>query len=120
VSLYHDKPNAFRIDDEAIAHTLAPHASIAVATSRREARLARAMDARKEVDQATGILMERHNLTSDQASGVLRRYSQDTNTKLHDVARQVITSRATHGTDLTRPGRPRQEPRKLPAAPAAS
>jgi hypothetical protein len=39
------------------------------------------------------ILMERHNLTSDQAFDVLRRYSQQTNTKLRDVGQQVIDSR---------------------------
>jgi AmiR/NasT family two-component response regulator len=43
-----------------------------------------------------GMLMERHNLTSDQAFGVLRRYSQDSNTKLQSVAEQVIATRRSH------------------------
>jgi GAF domain-containing protein len=93
LSLYHDKPNGFSCDDEAIAHILARHASIALATARREAQLIQRVDARKLVGQAQGILMERHNLTADQAFDVLRRYSQDTNTKLRDVAQQVIDNR---------------------------
>ena len=92
LSLYHDKPNAFSDDDEAIAYILARHATVAIATARHEAQLAQAMDARKLVGQAQGILMERHDLTSDEAFNVLRRYSQDTNTKLHDLAEQVIAS----------------------------
>jgi AmiR/NasT family two-component response regulator len=40
-----------------------------------------------------GILMERYNLNGDQAFQVLRRYSQDTNTKLREVAQQLIDSR---------------------------
>ena len=37
--------------------------------------------------------MERYNLQADQAFAVLRRYSQDYNIKLHDVARELIHTR---------------------------
>jgi hypothetical protein len=40
-----------------------------------------------------GILMERYNLDGDQAFAVLRRYSQDTNTKLRLIAQQLIDTR---------------------------
>jgi GAF domain-containing protein len=93
LSLLSVKPNAFTVDDEAIAHILARHASVAVATARHEVSLARAVDARKLVGQAMGILMERYDLDGDQAFAVLRRYSQDTNTKLRDVAQQLIETR---------------------------
>ncbi|TDW79594.1 GAF and ANTAR domain-containing protein [Kribbella sp. VKM Ac-2566] len=93
LSLYHAEPNAFTVDDEAIAHILARHASVAVATARHEVDLAQAVDARKLVGQAMGILMERFDLDGDQAFAVLRRYSQDTNTKLRDVAQQLIETR---------------------------
>jgi GAF domain-containing protein len=96
LSLIHDKPNSFTIDDEAVAHILARHASVAVAGARREAQLAQAIDGRKLVGQAMGILMERHDLTGDQAYSILRRYSQDTNIKLLDVAKSVIATRGSH------------------------
>ncbi|MFI5706532.1 GAF and ANTAR domain-containing protein [Kribbella sp. NPDC051620] len=93
LSLYTLHPDAFTADDEAIAHILARHASVAVATARQEETMARAVDARKLVGQAMGILMERFDLDSDQAFAVLRRYSQDTNTKLRDVAQHLIDTR---------------------------
>jgi GAF domain-containing protein len=93
LSLYNTKPQAFTVDDEAIAHILARHASIAVATARHEVSMAQAVDARKLVGQAMGILMERFDINGDQAFAVLRRYSQDTNTKLRDVAQQLIETR---------------------------
>jgi GAF domain-containing protein len=93
LSLFSIKPNAFTVDDEAIAHILARHASVAVATARHEVSLSQAVDARKLVGQAMGILMERFDLDGDQAFAVLRRYSQDTNTKLRDVAQQLIETR---------------------------
>jgi GAF domain-containing protein len=93
LSLYYTEPNAFTVDDEAIAHILARHASVAVATARHEVSLAQAVDARKLVGQAMGILMERFDMNADQAFAVLRRYSQDTNTKLRDVAAHLIETR---------------------------
>ena len=52
--------------------------------------MAQAVDARKLVGQAMGILMERYDVDPDEAFAILRRYSQDTNTKLRDVAEQLI------------------------------
>ena len=93
LSLYNTQPKAFTVDDEAIAHILARHASVAVATARHEVSMVQALDARKLVGQAMGILMERFDLDGDQAFAVLRRYSQDTNTKLRDVAHQLVQTR---------------------------
>jgi GAF domain-containing protein len=93
LSLYTQHPDAFNADDEAVAYILARHASVAVASVRQETSLALAVDARKLVGQAMGILMERFDLDSDQAFAILRRYSQDTNTKLRDVAQLLIDTR---------------------------
>jgi len=93
LGLYSKQTNAFGADEEAIAYILARHAAVAVATARREENLSVAVDARKLVGQAMGILMERHNLTGDEAFQVLRRYSQDTNTKLREVAQQLVDNR---------------------------
>jgi GAF domain-containing protein len=93
LGLYSQVPDSFDADDVAIAHILARHASVAVATARKDENLARAVDARKLVGQAMGILMERHNVDGDTAFAILRRYSQDTNTKLQDVAQRLIDTR---------------------------
>ncbi len=93
LSLYDVKPHAFDVHDEAIAHVLVRHASVAVATARNDETMSAAVDARMVVGQAMGILMERHDLNADQAFNVLRRYSQDSNTKLRDVAQHLIDTR---------------------------
>jgi GAF domain-containing protein len=93
LGLYSDIPDAFGQDDEAIAHILARHAAVAVASARHEATMAQAVDARKLVGQAMGILMERFDVDGDRAFAILKRYSQDTNTKLRDVAQQLIDTR---------------------------
>jgi GAF domain-containing protein len=93
LGLYSRVPDVFGANEDAIASVLARHAAVAVSDARREENLRVAIDARKLIGQAMGILMERYNLTSDQSFQVLRRYSQDTNTKLHDVARKLLESR---------------------------
>jgi len=93
LGLYSTRPDAFSTDDIAVAHILARHASVAVATARREETMAQAVDARKLVGQAMGILMERFDVDGDRAFAILKRYSQDTNTKLRDVAQQLIDTR---------------------------
>ncbi|TDW70629.1 GAF and ANTAR domain-containing protein [Kribbella pratensis] len=93
LGLYSPLPDAFTEDDEAIAHILARHASVAVASARHEETMAQAVDARKLVGQAMGILMERFDVDDDRAFAILKRYSQDTNTKLRDVAQHLIDTR---------------------------
>jgi hypothetical protein len=58
-----------------------------------QANLAAAVDARKLIGQAQGILMERFALDADQAFAVLRRCSQHLNIKLRDIAQQLINTR---------------------------
>ena len=93
LGLYSPLPDAFTEDDQAIAHILARHASVAVASARHEETMAQAVDARKLVGQAMGILMERFDVDADRAFAILKRYSQDTNTKLRDVAQHLIDTR---------------------------
>ena len=93
LGLYSPDPDAFSEDDEAIAHILARHASVALASARHEETMAQAVDARKLVGQAMGILMERFDVDGDRAFAILKRYSQDTNTKLRDVAQHLVNTR---------------------------
>lgn len=56
LSLYSDKPDAFTDDDLAVAHILAQHGSAAIASARNEVSLAQAVDARRLIGQAMGVL----------------------------------------------------------------
>lgn len=94
LNLFHSEPDAFDADDEAVASILARHAAVALVSARRAENLWLAIDARKLVGQAQGILMERFDLSADQAFAVLLRYSQNKNLKLRDVAQLLVARRS--------------------------
>ncbi|MEU4199978.1 ANTAR domain-containing protein [Streptomyces sp. NPDC045470] len=56
------------------------------------AQLRQALDSRPVIDQARGILMATESCTAEQAWDILRRTSQHTNTKVHEVAGEVVAS----------------------------
>jgi GAF domain-containing protein len=93
LNAYSRAPNAFDVDDQAVAHVLARHAAVALGSARKIENLWLAVDARKRIGQAQGILMERFDLTADQAFAVLLRYSQDNNVKLRVVADRLVETR---------------------------
>jgi transcriptional regulator with GAF, ATPase, and Fis domain len=93
LNLYACAPCWFDADALAVAEVLGRHASIALAAAREEESLWQAIDARKLIGQAQGILMERFDLDDERAFEVLRRYSQNTNTKLNEVARTLVHTR---------------------------
>jgi GAF domain-containing protein len=89
-------------ESERLAAALAAHVSIALAAAESRRQLSVALTNRDLIGQAKGILMERHRLTSDAAFSVLARASQETNTKLRDVAGELCRTGA-----LPVPARPR-------------
>jgi GAF domain-containing protein len=98
LNAYSKHADAFDVDDQAVAHVLARHAAIAFRTARKIENLWLAVDARKLIGQAQGILMERFDLNPDQAFAVLLRYSQDNNVKLREVADRLVETRTLpHG-----------------------
>ena len=64
-----------------------------------DADLIAALDTRKLIGQAQGILMEHYGLDETRAFGVLRRYSQDQSIKLRDIAQHLIAERHLPSTD---------------------
>jgi AmiR/NasT family two-component response regulator len=59
-------------------------------TSQDLAELRTVMMSRGLIEQAKGMLMERHKIKEDEAFTVLTRASQQTNTKLRDVAAELV------------------------------
>ena len=103
LNAYSLKPDAFDVDDQAVAHILARHAAVALGNARKIENLWLAVDARKRIGQAQGILMERFDLTADQAFAVLLRYSQDNNVKLRVVADRLVETRELPITSIGGP-----------------
>jgi GAF domain-containing protein len=93
LNLYAERTNAFDDDDVAVATIFVSHASVALAAAHNEEGLQYAIDARKLIGQAQGILMERFDLDADRAFEFLRRQSQHHNVKLRSVAEWVVANR---------------------------
>lgn len=95
LNLYSRRPGAFDKDIESAGWLLASHAAVALDSARTIDQLEHAMETRHAIGEAMGILMERHQLSEDDAFNVLRRISQHHNIKLRDVAQRV----RAEGTD---------------------
>ena len=93
LSLYAGEAHAFGADDRATAQALAGHLAVALAASREIDGLGTALASRTVIGQAEGIVMERLSVDADQALAYLRRVSSHTNTKLVQVAHELVRTR---------------------------
>lgn len=97
LNFYARRPHAFDADSCAAAVAFSSYAAVAAGNvhAYRSARdsvenLRAALESRAVIDQAKGILMERHKRTADQAFQVLARASMTSNMKLRDVADHLV------------------------------
>jgi GAF domain-containing protein len=93
LNLFAFKPSAFDAQDETIGVVLAAHAAAAILASRQGEQLESALSTRDRIGQAKGIIMERFGVDDLRAFEMLRRLSQESNTRLVDVAQRVIDTR---------------------------
>jgi GAF domain-containing protein len=101
LNLYGGEVGAFNEDSIDIGAVLAQHASVALIGAAEASHLQTALTNRDVIGQAKGILMQRDNLTGLQAFATLTRASQQTNMKLADVARWLVTEHENNlGTTL--------------------
>jgi hypothetical protein len=92
LNIYADEVAAFDERAELVGLMLATHGALAVALSANQQQvenLRKALVSNREIGVAMGVLMTRHQVTRDQAFGLLRMASQNTNRKLHEVALEV-------------------------------
>jgi GAF domain-containing protein len=80
-------------DDVDFAILYSTHVAIALAASRELTGLETALHARHLIGVAQGILSERFDLDLERSFDLLRRYSSTTNTKLADVAAELVRTR---------------------------
>jgi GAF domain-containing protein len=82
-----------RIDDEVLhsAELFAVHAALALGRARTEEQLRSGMSTRTEIGEALGLLMERYAIDSDAAFAFLARASSVNNTKLREIAAEIVT-----------------------------
>ena len=90
LNLYSTESETVDPDAQHVAQLFASHAAIALGRARVEEQLTEAMVTRQIIGQATGLLMERYQLDPDRAFQFLIRTSQTSNSKLRDVARELV------------------------------
>lgn len=91
LSLYSKQWDAFDDhDDRVAAHALAAHVAVAAAFTSEGDHLRSAVAGRTIIGQAQGMLIQRYELTPEQAFAVLTRASQHTNRKLHVIAAEMV------------------------------
>jgi GAF domain-containing protein len=75
---------------EELADLFAAHAAIALGRARERETLNDALESRKVIGQAIGILMERYEMNEDRAFAFLVRASSHSNVKLRAVAQELV------------------------------
>jgi GAF domain-containing protein len=90
LNLYGYEPDAFDQEDLLDGLVLAAHAAVALANTLEQDQLKRALDTRRVIGEATGMLRERFDLSTDQAFGVLKRVSSEQNIKQFRVAHYLV------------------------------
>ena len=97
LNIYAREPDAFDPAARAAATGFGPYAAVAAGNlhAYQSARamadnLRGALEFRAVIDQAKGVLMERHKRTADLAFQLLARASMDTNRKLRDIADDLV------------------------------
>ncbi len=65
-------------------------------------QLQHALNSRVGIEQAKGILAERHDATIDEAFDAMRSYARSNRRRLHDVAAEVIASLASSDAERER------------------
>ncbi len=97
LNLYSRAPKAFFEDETPMLFAI--HAAVVLANAQAywaahalSGQLELAMASRSVIEQAKGVFMARFGDTDDEAFARLTRQSQDSNTKLRDVAKAVVAS----------------------------
>ncbi len=93
-------------DDEAesLAEVFAAQAAVAIGGALVVTNLTEALESRKVIGQATGILMERFRIDEAHAFAYLRRESSHRNVKLREVAAELTRSIQDQDQDVTSEG----------------
>ena len=100
LNVYSSEPRAFNRDDMYLIEIFAGRAARAMAVAQQITGLTTALDTRKLIGQAQGILMERFAIDEDRAFGFLARLSQQRNLKLRAIAEWIVTHREQPLSDL--------------------
>lgn len=92
LNFYADRPHAFDQESVELGTVYATHIALAWSMMRRQDQFRSALASRDIIGQAKGMVMERFNLDAVEAFELLTRLSQQSNTRLVDIAAALIDS----------------------------
>ncbi|GAA1907244.1 GAF and ANTAR domain-containing protein [Williamsia serinedens] len=90
LNLYSERSHALDDETRDLAHILATHAAVAISGARRSSQFRSALASRDIIGQAKGMLMERFDIDAVRAFDLIRKLSQNTNTRLSEVAERLV------------------------------
>lgn len=89
LDMYSARPGAFTAEFEHVGWVLAAHSAVALSAARYERHLQVAMESRRLIGEATGIVMARDGLSEEAAFAKIVKLSQDHNIKVRDLAERI-------------------------------
>lgn len=102
LNLYSKQVDAFDKETRATAEIFAVHAAVAMDKARTVTSLSNALASRRIIGEAVGIVMHTYTVDETAAFNYLVRVSQTTNTKVRDVAAQVVDAANDEATNQSR------------------
>ena len=90
LGLYWTTRNVLDLETLTLAQAFAQQTAATIGLAFKAAQLEYAMATREMIGQATGMLMERYGMCPQSAFNFLRRNSQNTNTKLREIAEEFL------------------------------
>lgn len=93
LNLFSRYADVWDADAETTGAILAAHAATAILAQRQDEHMQAALLTRDRIGQAKGIIMQSYGVDDVRAFEMLRRISQESQTKLVDIAQRVIDTR---------------------------
>jgi hypothetical protein len=94
LNLFSRQANVWDADAETTGAVLAAHAATAILAQRQGEQMQAALLTRDRIGQAKGIIMRSYGVDDVRAFEMLRRISQESQTKLAEIAQRVIETRS--------------------------
>lgn len=92
LNLFSDTAGSFTSESDTIGGMLATHAAIALIADDRQLQFRSALASRDIIGQAKGMIMERFDVDAVRAFELLARLSSESNTRLAEVAEQIVAA----------------------------
>jgi GAF domain-containing protein len=110
LNLYSTSSDTIDPETEHVAELFGAHAAMALGRERDEENLHKALESRTVIGVALGMVMERYGLSRDSAFAFLTRLASTRETKLREVAAEIVASAEIVAAENPSPASPGSRP----------